>query len=65
MYDWVLRRVPPSGIHLAPKEVALLMEALGAIFDSTTEGEQRRAHPTTVVRVLADAIDRAGGLRSD
>ncbi|MDX2378961.1 MAG: hypothetical protein QNM02_04295 [Acidimicrobiia bacterium] len=52
--DWL----PPDGVRLTRRDLESLLPALWSLFDGTERDEPNRAHTTTIVLVLARAIER-------
>ncbi len=55
--DWL----PPDGVRLTRHDLELLLPALWSLFDGTDQDEPNRAHSTTIILVLARAIEREDG----
>jgi len=52
--DWL----PPDGVRLTRRDLESLLPALWSLFDGTERDEPNRTHTTTIVLVLARAIER-------
>ncbi len=61
MYDELFGWLPQDGIHLTVEEVAVMSQVLRALMHGTERLEPNRAFTVTMILVVGDAVDRAGG----